>query len=96
MSIKHTPEPWKAHKNLIQGADGRWIAELEDMDWDVDVSNARRAVACVNAMAGLDPEAVRELVEAVEKYTEDLLSACPDTTDSFNQMSDALAKVRQK
>jgi hypothetical protein len=68
---KHTPEPWRAPAK--PGAYGfRDYTIFDDVGADREVclaeglteADAARIVACVNALAGMNPEAVAELVEA--------------------------------
>ena len=72
---KHTPEPWQAHKEdrspwVILGLSADkygghpYIAEMPG--GRDSQANARRIVACVNACAGINPEAVPDLMEVLE------------------------------
>ena len=80
----HTPEPWIIHSIVdpvskktrideIMTNDKRRIAEFDFLDDPgVEAANVRRAVACVNACAGIGTEAleqgaVAELVNALER-----------------------------
>jgi len=54
----HTPEPWKNDPEL--GVLSLFWKSVEETD-----ANAARIVACVNACAGINPEAVPELVNAL-------------------------------
>ncbi len=72
---QHTPEPWLASGALR--SDGAWVISAEpgyaidqiavvqtdDRIGSTD-ANAARIVACVNACAGIDPEAVPALLAA--------------------------------
>ncbi|MFA6167821.1 MAG: hypothetical protein WC700_14465 [Gemmatimonadaceae bacterium] len=70
---KHTPEPWthpqESFRNLIAGPD---LAKVADV-WTSDrpdaerFANAARIVACVNACAGIDPEAVPLMLDALQE-----------------------------
>jgi len=74
--MKHTQEPWKVvpeypyapasheHDVNIIGANGDVLSE----GWSHGLSgpDARRAVACVNGCAGINPSAVPELLKALE------------------------------
>ena len=74
--MSHTPEPWWVAGHQIEAKEervadcqptGAWLDHVE--------ANARRAVACVNALAGWETEAleagaVAELVAAAEAATE--------------------------
>jgi hypothetical protein len=59
----------------IRGTDGSLIAKIESVhprgerkssDFDVESGNAARIVSCVNSCAGINPEAVPDLVEALK------------------------------
>lgn len=60
---EHSKEPWKIARiylhEIIVGPNRRFAA--------YSVADAARIVACVNALAGLKPEEIPELVEAVEQ-----------------------------
>jgi len=65
---KHTPGPWKVRGrfnvhsgslHLLQAAGAGTINETDE-------ANAARIVACVNACAGINPEAVPELLVALK------------------------------
>lgn len=45
------------------------------------IANAARIVACVNALAGLNPEAVRGLIEATEKASVKMSELVSDACD---------------
>lgn len=67
----HTPEPWEAKEYKIYDCEGTKIGDLcgEISEWDVDFANAKRAVLCVNALAGISNEALEsgaldELIKA--------------------------------
>ena len=54
METKHAPEPW--------------VYDTSNMSLsDTEKANVARAAACVNACAGLNPDAVPGLVEALRK-----------------------------
>ena len=54
---KHTPEPWYFHKGMV-------VYGHEEIDIR-DEANAQRAIACVNACAGINPDAVPDAVAAL-------------------------------
>lgn len=67
---EHTPEPWPepSYQNDTGPNDDyfdQWheIAGIADFNKEAD---AKRARACVNALAGLNPDAVKDVVEALE------------------------------
>ena len=54
----HTPGPWPEHPNAWRGSGNRCFQIFLSLeDW-------QRAAACVNACAGINPEAVPALAEA--------------------------------
>lgn len=68
-NLKHTPGPWEA----FEKAEGGYSIEsyVESGAWAtvahaLDPNNAARIVACVNACEGISPEAVPNLLEALE------------------------------
>lgn len=75
---KWTPEPWvvrddvTSRPNWISGEGGEAdIAELTGWPCHLHAeehANAQRIVQCVNALTGLDPSAIPELVGAVERW----------------------------
>jgi hypothetical protein len=77
MQTKHTPEPWitggvfnpdspNATMNIwSEPPEGKQSGVI--IAKDMKVADARRARACVNALAGLKPEAIKDVVEALEK-----------------------------
>lgn len=69
--MKHTPEPWEFHAQgdadewcLLTAGGKRWVIAFRQNGELLDVeqeANARRIVACVNACAGINTEALEEL-----------------------------------
>ncbi len=53
---------------------------------------AARAVACVNALDGLNPEAVEDVVKAVRDAVQ-ILAFSPENFMIYNQLRDALRKL---
>jgi hypothetical protein len=54
----HTPEPWQMHGMSIVDGEGNGIANAGEGSITIELANKRRAVACVNACAGMaDPAA---------------------------------------
>ena len=119
---KHTPEPWEYgtfpkwqpgrsnyHVVRPQGEfpHGGWIADFGYPCDDVAEANAQRAVACVNALTGLNPEAVPDVVAAlrgllryegiVVEYMGGMgnLDAERNTQQQFTAARAALAKLEQ-
>jgi len=72
----HTPEPWYDsstgnHQGLVLSeGDGQSVAVTYQGPAD-----AARIVACVNACKGLNPEAVPEMLAALESFTRGIDSA---------------------
>ena len=65
----------------------RAMADLDDVIERVSKEDARRADACIRALAGLNPDALPELVEAVEF---EIKFGAP------KHLADALAKLRRE
>lgn len=72
----HTPEPWCKLNDCgtvgIWGPQGDCVAVNNGCSCDNE-ANADRIVACVNACAGLNPEAVPDVVEALKQCERELL-----------------------
>jgi len=73
MSAEHTPEPWrvsapvKGYIASVKGPDGIAAADIrETLEPGQGGANAAHIVACVNALAGMDPAAVGEALAAFE------------------------------
>jgi hypothetical protein len=86
MKTKHTKEPWFFTGSTIgiQLLEGVAIDVADVNRWcpgtplrDEDESNGERIVACVNACAGINPEAVP-----------DLLKACRDLAYAYRALSE--------
>ena len=87
METKHTPEPWIAcdiadilglnagHFEIYNKPFGAGI-----VGWAVTKEDAARIVSCVNACKGINPEAVPELLEALE-----LFLSCKITNEQQNE-----------
>ena len=75
---KHTPEPW--HVGGLSGRGVRadtcgiaWCFSAPDVrpnDPTEAIANAHRIVACVNSCAGIDPEAVPKMLEALKEIAQ--------------------------
>ena len=67
----HTVEPWvwDGANRILAGNETLRVAgvALSMPNSDETYANAERIVACVNALAGLNPEGVRELVKAARE-----------------------------
>ena len=68
---KHTPEPWVIHDRfgICSKALDKVIVLAADGFPDSHKVNCERIVACVNACAGINPEAVPEMLEALSEAT---------------------------
>jgi hypothetical protein len=87
METKHTPEPWEEYAGNIRTVEAnekygdgyraefrrRPIADVVNIrgQEEVNKANAQRIVACVNACRGINPEAVPDLLEALELFLAD-------------------------
>lgn len=87
---QHTPEPWYVFGSdaIYSGKAGEWFGNhrrVADCEWTPhdkrpappdaeDKANASRIVACVNACAGINPEAVPVMLKALR----DLLFFCEE------------------
>lgn len=96
METKHTPEPWEEYAGNIRTVEAnekygdgyraefrrRPIADVVNIrgQEEVNKANAQRIVACVNACKGINPEAVPELLEALE-----LFLSCKITNEQQNE-----------
>lgn len=64
--MKHTKEPWRVHlldRRTMIASDGEngYLAETRKVKrGDIDVVNAKRIVACVNACEGITNEALEQ------------------------------------
>ena len=103
---KWTPEPWEVDEFRvddwrIKKPDGKggcwWIAEVSGSPDNAE-ANASRITSCINALAGLNPEGVRELVDAVWGVMEyeDALQNAAGGQETFDRLRTALATVRLK
>src|SRR4051812_5176576 len=92
----HTPEPWR-YGPCEQHLDGsvRMCFHLRDhhgylIDLTYTDANGLRAVACVNACKGINPEAVPDMLSALKR----LLSGNDmDNADDWNVARTAIAKA---
>jgi hypothetical protein len=86
---KHTPEPWNLFNRGqetfpgIESEGGFSVVIWGDEDDDAGVrgdthdkalANAKRIVSCVNKCAGINPEAVPEMVKALERAVSQMSS----------------------
>ena len=83
--MSHTPEPWndKTPKEI-----GGSLVVISLSDWE-------KAKSCVNACAGINPEAVQMFYEAL-KYSEECDTGSPDAILHFRELRNkSLAKARE-
>ena len=75
--MAHTKEPWRIYKHSaahVENENGRGVCSTggyadnfsNGAFHDENEANARRIVACVNALAGYNPDAVAEVIEALK------------------------------
>ena len=58
MDTNHTPEPWRYSNGFI-------FSGKEIVGGSCNETNDKRIIACVNACAGINPDAVPEMLEAL-------------------------------
>jgi len=85
MEKNHTAEPWSvgtwADKVGVWGKAGDCIAVCDGCSLgDANPSNAARIVTCVNACAGINPNAVPGLVAALEQLVKEVEAIIEDGT----------------
>lgn len=90
---KHTPGPWRI------GDAGKTIFGPKSKNPSPETiapcrtrANAARIVECVNALEGLDPGAIRELIEAASRE----IAANGNDHDTLNRLRAALAKIQEE
>jgi len=62
---QHTPEPWYDNRHAIWSTVGG-----SPLAQTTSTKDSARIVACVNALAGLNPEAIADVVHALEMITD--------------------------
>jgi hypothetical protein len=96
MSQKHTPGPWQhvcghdTHK-VKRDASGRMLGPVT-----MDLDDYDRAMDCVNACEGINPEAIPEIVGALKAAIEwhDLIRQdYPDMAGLVRALSDGRAAI---
>lgn len=97
---KHTQEPWTlGHEHpddkytvTIHNANGEWIAQSDEQ-------HAARIASCVNSCSGINPEAVPEMIGALEgalAYLAPPASKFKENRDAaVEAIRAALAKARE-
>ena len=110
--MRHTREPWFISQ-VVTKSDGLRMFHLDsETDGPVgyfdtlcsidegDELDANRIVACVNACAGLDPEAIPAMVEALERFvgwsgrTGAIHSDDPSELDALKEWCEDMGKAR--
>jgi len=105
MSTKHTPTPWHNQSDWksIYSEDGCFIATVVKMPTYKNKiehsADSDRIVSCVNACAGLNPEAIPGAVKALEDFINDCDNASPEfwarrISDRRDQALAALKEVK--
>lgn len=81
-AIPHTPGDWWQHDTemlTIVSEDGRAIARFDAKRPElVCRANLARTLACVNACKGINPDAVRELLDACKTLTSVIEQLIPE------------------
>jgi hypothetical protein len=100
METKHTPEPWEIADTSIIAGD-ICIAVIEDdggyeAPYEERQANAARIVACVNALAGLNPEAIKDVVEALQCFTTGAEKLHPIHFDEGTQYGSFMRDMRER
>jgi hypothetical protein len=104
---QHTPTPWSTEaayspeagrdvpSPYILGPDGQNVAAA--MAWhDEYNANAARIVACVNALAGLNPSAIPALVEALRRIADTTCDHGPQEFCPRTAAGEALEKAMRR
>lgn len=66
--MSYTKGPWHRETDGSIVADARYVVLAEGFDrgWDENMANAARIVECVNALEGLNPSALADLLEVAK------------------------------
>jgi hypothetical protein len=91
---KHQPEPWEYDSMRCTVVDEKGEKVVLDgfslacgAGWgDLPESNRRRIAACVNALEGINPEAVKDMVEALDAIIK-ALRIDPDAKPLFEHQA---------
>lgn len=72
MNTTHTPEPWhvaegRNHLLRIAAGTAAVVNDCGDSEVPQHAANADRIVACVNACAGVNPDAVPDMLAALHR-----------------------------
>ena len=93
----HTPEPW-VYRETYNGDIVHYVGTgttYRTVASYVDPPDAARIVACVNGCRGINPEAVRELLEACEAAVNAFEIEVPTGNEVVAQLRAAIAKATQ-
>jgi hypothetical protein len=89
-NVEHTPDKWiPVGKYAISVNADNTVGASFDKPADRD-----KAVACVNAMQGLNPEGVKDVVEALEGCIEHMEHSTPQGRQAWESATAALAKIK--
>ncbi len=94
---KHTPGPWRSGPDpeTVWANDAELIARTAPGEGHARAhANAARIVACVNACEGINPEAVPDLVRALEGLLADKYLSDPINADRMAPAINAIAKAK--
>lgn len=100
--MKHTPEPWKWVGDILTngdidilwaGDDGRsYGMHSAELIMDNEEADKARIVSCVNACAGINPEALPAFISAVENLRD--MKGRHNTVIAYDRLMEALAKLK--
>jgi hypothetical protein len=94
----HSKEPWEYTDDRYDILDAGGEAACWTVFTVVSESDATRIVACVNALAGMRPEAVKGLVEAVERFVHECAGNLADPNhdrQDYLSLEQALAELKE-
>lgn len=106
MAEKHTKEPWKVSDfdltTIYPAKEGSSLLFQANRTRRTSHANATRAVACVNALAGYEPDAVREVLEAAKRVvlrreeTKDGVDSWVKLGQAIVELGEALARLEEQ
>jgi hypothetical protein len=95
--MTHSPEPWEFDRYKdICSSDDKEVASLhyDGSNFDNWKANGARIVACINGCAGINPEAVPELLQACRvAYADMLVLNVPEGSSTMRLLKKALSKA---
>ena len=93
--MKHLPEPWYIDANRIVGLGRIPIVEsFGSLSDEEQLASNGRIISCVNALVGLEPEAIKGLVDIAREIKENPLSFQVNS-DSWKYLCNVLEKLTQ-